>query len=114
MTEIFPQQQTYTGDKPQPQGVSTLVNLRCLELGANKIKVIENIDTLSKLEKLFLGKNKIAKLEVCNQWYCHKLRQICLRTRGELSRSAVFKKNNLIFKTLFKNAPMNAIKIWYL
>ena len=64
--------------------------------------MIENIDTLRKLEKLFLGKNKIAKLEVCNQWYCHKPRQICLRTRGELSRSAVFEKNNLIFKTLFK------------
>ncbi|CAG7852541.1 Protein phosphatase 1 regulatory subunit SDS22 [Serendipita indica DSM 11827] len=37
--------------------------LRSLELGSNRIRVIENLDALVNLEELWLGKNKITKLE---------------------------------------------------
>ncbi|KAG9011095.1 hypothetical protein FRB94_009238 [Tulasnella sp. JGI-2019a] len=37
--------------------------LRSLELGGNRIRVIENLDALVNLEELWLGKNKISKLE---------------------------------------------------
>ncbi|KAF7970841.1 hypothetical protein HWV62_22798 [Athelia sp. TMB] len=37
--------------------------LRSLELGGNKIRRIENLDALVNLEELWLGKNKISKLE---------------------------------------------------
>lgn len=38
-----------------------LVNL---ELGANKIREIEGLEELVKLEELWLGKNKITELKV--------------------------------------------------
>jgi protein phosphatase 1 regulatory subunit 7 len=44
------------------QGVGE--TLRSLELGGNKLRQIENLDALVNLEELWLGKNKIAKLEV--------------------------------------------------
>lgn len=44
--------------------MDTLVNITNLELGANRIRVIENLDTLVNLTQLWLGKNKITKLEV--------------------------------------------------
>ena len=34
-----------------------------LELGSNKIKVIENLDKLPKLTSLFLGKNRISQIQ---------------------------------------------------
>ncbi|KAG8969455.1 hypothetical protein FRC03_002731 [Tulasnella sp. 419] len=37
--------------------------LRSLELGGNRIRTIENLDALVNLEELWLGKNKIAKLQ---------------------------------------------------
>jgi protein phosphatase 1 regulatory subunit 7 len=61
--------------------LQNLENLRSLELGGNRIRVcllywievhcsllpqnIENLDALINLEELWLGKNKIIKLEVC-------------------------------------------------
>ena len=44
--------------------MDTLVNITNLELGANRIRVIENLDNLVNLTQLWLGKNKITKLEV--------------------------------------------------
>jgi protein phosphatase 1 regulatory subunit 7 len=38
--------------------------LRSLELGGNRIRSIENLDDLANLEELWLGKNKIARLQV--------------------------------------------------
>lgn len=46
----------------QIEGLSTLVNLKELELGCNKIREVEGLDTLTKLESLWLGKNKITKM----------------------------------------------------
>ncbi|KAG8888913.1 hypothetical protein FRB98_006455 [Tulasnella sp. 332] len=37
--------------------------LRSLELGGNRLRVIESLDALMNLEELWLGKNKISKLE---------------------------------------------------
>ncbi|EIW83980.1 L domain-like protein [Coniophora puteana RWD-64-598 SS2] len=37
--------------------------LRSLELGGNRIRFIENLDSLVNLEELWLGKNKITKLQ---------------------------------------------------
>ena len=34
-----------------------------LELGDNKIRVVENLESLSELEELYLGKNKVVKME---------------------------------------------------
>ncbi|CEL55522.1 hypothetical protein RSOLAG1IB_01534 [Rhizoctonia solani AG-1 IB] len=45
-------------------GVSGLSNsLRSLELGGNRIRTIEGLEGLGKLEELWLGKNKIATLQ---------------------------------------------------
>ncbi|KAH8826369.1 protein phosphatase regulatory subunit [Flagelloscypha sp. PMI_526] len=41
----------------------TLINLRSLELGGNRIRVIDGLASLVNLEELWLGKNKITKLE---------------------------------------------------
>lgn len=38
-------------------------SLRSLELGSNRIRAIENLDALVNLEELWLGKNKITKLQ---------------------------------------------------
>lgn len=38
--------------------------LTSLELGGNKLRSIENLEKLTKLEELWLGKNKIPKLQV--------------------------------------------------
>eukprot|EP00004_Rigifila_ramosa_P010289 TRINITY_DN2211_c0_g1_i1.p1 TRINITY_DN2211_c0_g1~~TRINITY_DN2211_c0_g1_i1.p1 ORF type:complete len:317 (+),score=96.75 TRINITY_DN2211_c0_g1_i1:118-1068(+) len=40
-----------------------LVNLRLLELGANRIREIEGLSSLVNLEELWLGKNKITELK---------------------------------------------------
>lgn len=40
-----------------------LPNLETLELGANRLRKLENLDKLTKLESLWIGKNKIGKLE---------------------------------------------------
>ncbi|KAI9034426.1 hypothetical protein DFJ74DRAFT_715996 [Hyaloraphidium curvatum] len=40
-----------------------LSELQTLELGANRLRKIENISNLSKLETLWVGKNKIARIE---------------------------------------------------
>ncbi|KAL3895102.1 MAG: hypothetical protein SGCHY_004898 [Lobulomycetales sp.] len=45
------------------QGLDTLVNLQCLELGANRIREIHGLDALQNLESLWLGKNKITSLQ---------------------------------------------------
>lgn len=37
--------------------------LEVLELGDNRVKVIENLANLSRLKQLFLGKNKIRRIE---------------------------------------------------
>jgi protein phosphatase 1 regulatory subunit 7 len=37
--------------------------LDMLELGANKIEVIENLEKLPKLRQLYMGKNKVSKIE---------------------------------------------------
>ena len=34
-----------------------------LELGANRIRKIENLENNKKLSEIFLGKNKISKIE---------------------------------------------------
>ncbi len=47
-------------------GAQNLTNntaLRLLELGNNKIKVIENVGHLIHMEKLYLGANRISKIE---------------------------------------------------
>ena len=41
--------------------------LEVLELGDNRIRVIENLDDLTNLKQLFLGKNKITKLQNMNK-----------------------------------------------
>ena len=38
-------------------------SLVTLELGANRIKKIENLDKLANLRHLWLGKNKISQIE---------------------------------------------------
>ncbi|KAG8827992.1 hypothetical protein FRB91_003743 [Serendipita sp. 411] len=38
-------------------------SLRSLELGSNRIRAIENLDSLVSLEELWLGKNKLTKIE---------------------------------------------------
>ncbi|KAG8821722.1 hypothetical protein FRC17_009742 [Serendipita sp. 399] len=38
-------------------------SLRSLELGSNRIRTIENLDSLVNLEELWLGKNKLTKIE---------------------------------------------------
>ena len=47
------------------EGLSSLVNLRKIDLGANRIRVIEEsqLSALVNLEELWLGKNKIEKVE---------------------------------------------------
>ena len=35
-----------------------------LELGANRIRVVENLEPFTKLEELYLGKNKITQIQV--------------------------------------------------
>ena len=47
------------------EGLSSLVNLRKIDLGANRIRVIEGsqLSGLVNLEELWLGKNKIEKIE---------------------------------------------------
>ncbi|KAH8117697.1 L domain-like protein [Phellopilus nigrolimitatus] len=45
-------------------GLSSLgASLRSLELGGNRIRRIENLESLENLEELWLGKNKISKFE---------------------------------------------------
>jgi protein phosphatase 1 regulatory subunit 7 len=44
-------------------GLSQLKNLRKLDLGANRLRVMEDLDGLINLEELWLGKNKIEKMQ---------------------------------------------------
>ncbi|XP_060845868.1 dynein regulatory complex subunit 3-like [Rhopalosiphum padi] len=44
-------------------GLKLVVNLKCLTLSHNKIKKIENLDSLKKLEELNLAYNRITKIE---------------------------------------------------
>ncbi|KAH8550733.1 phosphatase 1 regulatory subunit 7 protein-like protein, partial [Umbelopsis sp. PMI_123] len=50
-------------------GLQDLTQLTYLELGANRFRSIENFDTFVNLEQLWLGKNKITKLEVRQKNY---------------------------------------------
>jgi len=52
--------------------------LRSLELGGNRIRVIEELDALINLEELWLGKNKITKLE--NLGHLKHLRILALQS----------------------------------
>lgn len=45
------------------EGLSTLHNLRILDVSANKLTTIENIETLTRLEDLWLNDNQIPSLE---------------------------------------------------
>ncbi|KAM3338516.1 protein phosphatase 1 regulatory inhibitor subunit PPP1R7 isoform X1 [Capsicum galapagoense] len=45
------------------EGLSTLVNLRVLDVSANKLTEINDIENLTKLEDLWLNDNNIASLE---------------------------------------------------
>lgn len=47
------------------EGLSTLINLRKIDLGANRIRKMESsqLSSLINLEELWLGKNKIEKIE---------------------------------------------------
>lgn len=40
-------------------------SLRSIELGGNRLRSLENLGGLVNLEELWVGKNKITKLEVC-------------------------------------------------
>lgn len=45
------------------ENLESLINLECLILSNNKISKIENLESLTKLDKLFLQCNKINKIE---------------------------------------------------
>lgn len=49
-----------------------MINLRELELGANKIALIENLGHFEKLDNLILAKNKIEKIENLEELTCLK------------------------------------------
>lgn len=44
--------------------VLVFLDIRQLELGSNRIRVIEGLQHLVKLEQLWLGRNKITKIQV--------------------------------------------------
>ncbi|KAL8435569.1 hypothetical protein ACSSS7_002414 [Eimeria intestinalis] len=46
------------------EGLSTLTELRLLELGSNRIREVEGIENLTKLTDLWLGKNKITDMKL--------------------------------------------------
>lgn len=49
------------------EGLSTLVNLRVLDVASNKLTAIEDIENLSQLEDLWLNDNQITSLEGINE-----------------------------------------------
>lgn len=51
----------------QIEGLSTLKELRTLELGSNRIREVEGIENLTNLNELWLGRNKITRM-VC-MWF---------------------------------------------
>mmetsp|Transcript_14181 Transcript_14181/g.30331 ORF Transcript_14181/g.30331 Transcript_14181/m.30331 type:complete len:330 (-) Transcript_14181:233-1222(-) len=48
---------------PKVEGLSHLTSLRSLELGSNRLRSLEGIETLVNLEELYIGRNKLTALE---------------------------------------------------
>jgi len=45
------------------EGVQTLTQLQVLEMGSNRIKVVEHLEDMAVLRQLWLGRNRISSLE---------------------------------------------------
>eukprot|EP00605_Chrysophyceae_sp_TOSAG23-4_P002745 GSChrysophyteH1.ASY1.ANO1.3024.1 assembled CDS len=78
------------------EGIRGMKHLRCLDLGANRIRSLQNVglETLSALESLWLGKNKIDR--ICGIQGLSKLRQLdCQNNRLDRSRSGISQLESL-------------------
>ena len=49
------------------QAIDHMTTLRLLELGSNKLRQIQCLDTLHKLEELWLGQNRITHMSGLDQ-----------------------------------------------
>lgn len=66
------------------ENVSTLPNLRILDLGYNQIRHIAGVSGLHNLRQLYLGRNKIETIEVFNSipFSLVGIRRIALESAG--------------------------------
>lgn len=67
------------------EGLDKLTGLQMLEMGSNRIRVIEGLGALKSLEGLWLGRNRIS--EISGLAALTNLRRISLQARARWERA---------------------------
>ena len=66
------------GPKPIPRFVSLVAALQVLDLGSNRIRAIQGLDSMLGLQELWLGRNRIAEISGLNMYASERSAMACV------------------------------------